>query len=360
MKIPIMIFAAALLAACPPPGTENPLNIDFYIINTSGEGQYIMYRDDSYLISPGERYFVEDPAPYSSVYFLNDAEAAKQGGGPADGTYFFTLPIGDLAEHWQSNGGRFSDELMGIFTAYPVQFRQKYDEKNEEIRYEWTFSIKENWRFTEETDSLEAELFSLTPSLVYMAADNDLYTAALADINEMEAGWNASAPLYVFLDPPQNSPFSQPMIFRIVHDETEEIVSPVVKMYVEEIDSASKDGLMAVLSDLGRAFDKLILWSHSTGWLPGGIDYNRIPLNDAAGAAEEDGSATSRTFGVDGTADSQMAVNDLASVFENFFSVRTLIFDSCRMGTVEVFAEFAGAKVEQIIAPAAVLETGGL
>ena len=360
MKIPIMIFAAALLAACPPPGTENPLNIDFYIINTSGEGQYIMYRDDSYLISPGERYFVEDPAPYSSVYFLNDAEAAKQGGGPADGTYFFILPIGDLAEHWQSNGGRFSDELMGIFTAYPVQFRQKYDEKNEEIRYEWTFSIKENWRFTEETDSLEAELFSLTPSLVYMAADNDLYTAALADINEMEAGWNASAPLYVFLDPPQNSPFSQPMIFRIVHDETEEIVSPVVKMYVEEIDSASKDGLMAVLSDLGRAFDKLILWSHSTGWLPGGIDYNRIPLNDAAGAAEEDGSATSRTFGVDGTADSQMAVNDLASVFENYFSVRTLIFDSCRMGTVEVFAEFAGAKVEQIIAPAADIETGGL
>ena len=55
-----------------------------------------------------------------------------------------------------------------------------------------------------------------------------------------------------------------------------------------------------------------------------------------------------------------MAVNDLASVFENFFSVRTLIFDSCRMGTVEVFAEFAGAKVEQIIAPAADIETGGL
>ena len=369
-KLLPLIFLLPVLAACPPlEEWEKLRGIEFYVENRSGEDVYIEYDGRAKIIRPSENFHARarDSRSASELHF--GREDLKRFGSfslPND-SCFFTIPIQKLRENWESNKGRFSDELLGIFTAYPVRIDSEYDERDGRQIYKWIFEVKDSWlaagKASEDRKSMPTEMYGNV--LVYMAADNDLYTAALNDINEMEAGWNASFTLYVFLDPPQNSPFNQPLIFRIVHDETDEIVSPVVKVFLQEIDSASKDGMVSVLSEAGFYFDKLILWSHSTGWLPENIDYNRIPLQDTPAGTADTGADTasriaSRTFAVDDTAGSRMSIRDLASVFELSFQVGTLVFDSCRMGTVEVFAEFSAAQIRRIIAPATDIDVGGL
>lgn len=369
-KLLSLIFLLPVLAACPPlEEWEKLRGIEFYVENQTGEPVYIEYDGRAKTIEPTESFHARarDSRSASELHF--GREDLKRFGSfslPND-SCFFTIPIQKLRENWESNKGRFSDELLGIFTAYPVRIDSEYDERDGRQIYKWIFEVKESWlaagKASEDSESMPAGIEGTM--LVYMAADNDLYTAALDDINEMEAGWNASVPLYVFLDPPQNSPFNQPLIFRIVHDETDEIVSPVVKVFLQEIDSASKNGMVSVLSEAGFYFDKLILWSHSTGWLPENIDYNRIPLQDTPAGTADTGADTasriaSRTFAVDDTAGSRMSIRDLASVFESSFQVGTLVFDSCRMGTVEVFAEFSAASIQRIIAPATDIDAGGL
>ena len=272
-KLLPLIFLLPALAACPPlEEWEKLRGIEFYVENQSGEDVYIEYDGRAKTIKPTESFHARDSR--SAYYELSfGREELKR--FSSSSLCFFTIPIQKLRENWESNKGRFSDELLGIFTAYPVRIDSEYDERDGRQIYKWIFEVKDSWlaagKASEDRKSMPTEMYGNV--LVYMAADNDLYTAALNDINEMEAGWNASFTLYVFLDPPQNSPFNQPLIFRIVHDETDEIVSPVVKVFLQEIDSASKDGMVSVLSEAGFYFDKLILWSHSTGWLPENIDY---------------------------------------------------------------------------------------
>ena len=106
--------------------------------------------------------------------------------------------------------------------------------------------------------------------LVYMAADNNLYKNAKADVAEMLLSEiPANSHLLVYLDAPERSENAYPQLLEIQQGN----MIPV-KQY-ELQNSASGEVLHSVVSDAITLFPSetygLVLWSHGTGWLPEGV-----------------------------------------------------------------------------------------
>jgi len=171
--------------------------------------------------------------------------------------------------------------------------------------------------------------------IVYMAADNNLDKYAWQNINKMESGMvtNENNSLIVYIDPENDGP----KIYDIKKDYSENIVSPVIKTYVEH-NSADPLILNQVLTDIIDMYPaksySLILWSHGTGWLP--------PMN------------TLRAFGEDNT--NEMDIRDLEVALP--FKFNYIIFDACMMGSVEVMYQLRN-KADYILAsPTDILTEG--
>ncbi len=147
--------------------------------------------------------------------------------------------------------------------------------------------------------------------IVYMAADNGLSDNALRNIDQMRSAFPSQEEnnLIVFLDLLDEPP----VIIKIgANSET------IVKEY-EELNSAATVQMRKVLSDIINLYPSdnfgLVLWSHSTSWLPAGC--------------------TTRSFGEDnGT---QMNLTDLAEALPIKFDY--ILFDACLMGSIEVAYE---------------------
>jgi uncharacterized protein YceK len=156
--------------------------------------------------------------------------------------------------------------------------------------------------------------------MVYMAADNDLWGDALADLEEMQRGFTETgAKLVAFLD----LPGEQPCIMEI---------SPALAAKVhtyEEINSANPAQLRRVVSDMVAMYPAgrygLVLWSHGASWLPAGVALNSF--GDNAGA--------------------QMNIPALAEALPVHFDF--ILFDACLMGAVEVAYELKD-KTDYLIA----------
>ncbi len=160
--------------------------------------------------------------------------------------------------------------------------------------------------------------------IVYMAAENDLSTDALADIEEMKKGfpetWNN---LIVFVDMTDKRPY----LLKI--EKEKEII---IKSY-PELDSADPITLAEVTREIMHLYpaDKygLILWSHGTSWLPVGMSL--------------------RSFGKDAGSGNISGINipELAKSLPLKFNF--ILMDVCLMGSIEVAYELKD-KADFIIA----------
>lgn len=155
--------------------------------------------------------------------------------------------------------------------------------------------------------------------MVYMAADNNLDTYALDDINEMEMALPIdSADVLVYLDRAPGGLPENPVILQITNDTRSEIYSPIIKS-LPESDSASVVNLSNFVSFCTTNYPSehymLVLWSHGSGWYPGFM--------------------SSMAFGVDDTDNGYgMDVTEIARSLASYH-FEILIFDACEMADIE-------------------------
>lgn len=124
--------------------------------------------------------------------------------------------------------------------------------------------------------------------MVYMAADNDLESAALEDLNEMEAAFydEEKITVLVLLDRSDlydnsNGNWSSTRLYKVKHDAngmnktivSEQLPCPELSLELShdsELDMSSKKTLSGLLSYSCRAFPAdryaLVMWGHGTGW----------------------------------------------------------------------------------------------
>jgi hypothetical protein len=182
--------------------------------------------------------------------------------------------------------------------------------------------------------------------LVYMAADNNLYRNAKADIEEMlQASIPPDVNLAVYLDAPAWSADTCPQLLHIHQGATP------VKQYGQQ-NSASGQVLQAVIGDAMSAFPAesygLILWSHGTGWLPEGA-YDSLTKGSAQHSL-----VSAQSFGRDGK--NEMGIIELAEALPTKFEF--IIFDACLMGGVEVLYQLRGKANTIVASPTETLVAG--
>ena len=174
--------------------------------------------------------------------------------------------------------------------------------------------------------------------IVYMAAENNLYSYAQSNINHMEAGYTKGN-LLVFYD---NSDKTE--ILKISQDSNSEIVSEVVWSYDGEFNSVDPENMNMILSWIIDRYPAdsygLILWSHGCSWLPG------TPQ------------PKTKWFGQDlGNGDIRMDIQDFyRAIPGNTFDY--IAIDACFMGAVEVAWELRSKTDYLIAAPTEILANG--
>ena len=174
-----------------------------------------------------------------------------------------------------------------------------------------------------EDESLISESVSRT-IIVYLAADNDLSTDALVDLEEMKKGFTETQNnLIVFMDILGTPPY----LLKIGKDK-----ESIIKSY-PELNSASPATLAEITKEIIHLYPAeeygLILWSHGTSWLPADISV--------------------RSFGKDVGSENNSGINipELAKSLPVKFSF--ILMDACLMGSVEVAYELKD-KADFIIA----------
>jgi hypothetical protein len=101
--------------------------------------------------------------------------------------------------------------------------------------------------------------------IVYLSADNDLATDALADLEEMKQGLSETGVnLIVFVDTWNEVPY----LLQIGQNK-----ETFIKSY-PECNSADAQTMQAVIQEIAEMYPAdeygLILWSHGTSWMPAG------------------------------------------------------------------------------------------
>lgn len=187
--------------------------------------------------------------------------------------------------------------------------------------------------------------------LAYIAAENSLSAAAVADVNEMLAAASTALHkgdrLIVYID---NTLL--PRIYEINSRTTATSASALtpVKAFDEELDSGSASTLAGIINWTinNYAADSygLILWSHATGWLPS---------NEAT--------APRRTFAVDNnlntTANTGTEMNiDSLALAVNDYHWQFILFDACFMQSMEV-ADYLNEATDFLIASPAEIPFDG-
>lgn len=187
--------------------------------------------------------------------------------------------------------------------------------------------------------------------IVYMLANNDLYSNALTNINKMESVWNNSfnGNLVVIIEPKDDD--HKIYVIEITHDnDIKSVNSPITKTYNDKRGVMSHD-MNYLISDVIKDYPSkkysLILWSHGTGWLPSNIvlSFTRsavVPIK-------------SKSFGESN--DVQMEIHELANgIPDNVFE--TILFDACLMGSIEVIYELKDKSNYIIASPTEILADG--
>lgn len=173
--------------------------------------------------------------------------------------------------------------------------------------------------------------------MVYMAANNNLASDAVDNINQMEEAYqDIDGKLLVYA----RIFGSKPTLYEIVHDQSPEIKSKVLKTYSEH-NSSDPLIMRMVFADLKNLAPSesygAILWSHATNWFP--ADSYR---------------PKTRSFGDDNF--NSMDVQDLQYALPH--DLDFLVFDACSMASVEVLYELKDVCPYILASPTEVLAVG--
>jgi hypothetical protein len=191
-----------------------------------------------------------------------------------------------------------------------------------------------------EKEEVQEPPLSLRTVLVYMAADNNLYKNARADIAEMlEAEVPASGNLVVYLDAPAWSEDTCPQLFSIRQGK-----ATPAKQYGQH-NSASGEVLQSVIGDAMSMFPAesygLILWSHGTGWLPEGA-YDDLTKSVPQSFGKEDNNEI-----------------DIVALSEALpAKLEFIIFDACLMSGIEVLYQLRNKANTIVASPTETLVAG--
>lgn len=190
--------------------------------------------------------------------------------------------------------------------------------------------------------------------IIYMAANNNLDSYARDNISDIKSGYVPGADddrallLFTHLSG------EEPVLKRLYKRESGEVFEQIISTYSGE-SSSDASTLSGVLREAEERFHAdsygLILWSHSTGWLPEGY-YDTHP---SGGVFFEDPYASIvKSFGYDNG--SEMELTDLASAIP--YKLSYIIFDACFNGGIETIYELK-EKADFIVAsPTEILATG--
>lgn len=180
--------------------------------------------------------------------------------------------------------------------------------------------------------------------ILYAIADNDLYTYAEKNIQDIENQWNShfDGNFVVALDIPAYARKKRPSVFKIEKDKNIEIIP-----YSADFQSSNPKTMKTILEKIKRQFPSekytLILWSHGTGWLPQDFDL------------QQDSDIPSKSFGKEKYA--EMSIFDLKEALPDS-GFETIIFDACFMASVEVLYELRQKSKFFIASSAEILQTG--
>ncbi len=178
--------------------------------------------------------------------------------------------------------------------------------------------------------------------MVYIAGDNNLSSAAIGDLNEMEkVGSNEKLNIIVQAEFSQQFSENMPsatLRYRIMQDnDTQKITTPSTEVVttVDGTDTNNQNmGDKNTLTDFIKWTTTnypakrymLVLWDHGSGW-----KFSRIKGGAIKGALE------------DTTSDSYMSLPDIATaVRDSGVHMDIINFDACLMGMYEVAYEFNG------------------
>lgn len=220
----------------------------------------------------------------------------------------------------------------------------------------------------------------------YMVADNNLYSYAEGDINEMEAAWSEGydGRLVVFLYPPAAASGyasggadydERPRLLLISRDDDQTTISSrVLKTYDRESDPTDPVVMGRVVEDAMKLAPAegyaLVFWSHGSGWLPKGAGQplkSALPPADdplwagsklagmasSGGAAVSDEGTTAYSFGQSGShGNNEMEIDELARALPAGIVFDFILFDACHMASIELAWELKD-HTDYLIASAA-------
>jgi len=190
--------------------------------------------------------------------------------------------------------------------------------------------------------------------LLYIAANNNLNSFALENVESLKSGYIPSVKDKNILLVYKHISGFKPELVRLFKDQSGNVVEDVVAAY-EDHNSASPETLKGVLNKMKTIFPSdeygLILWSHASGWLPKGM-YGSAK---APGARFDDPFASIvKSFGEDRGAEMEIAQLKGAITFKLDY----IIFDCCFMGGIEVAYELRKKADFIMAAPTEILATG--
>lgn len=215
----------------------------------------------------------------------------------------------------------------------------------------------------------------------YMVADNNLYSYAEGDINEMEAAWsdNYDGHMVVYLYPvassssyaPSRKDYNdKPRLLLVSRDNNTQVMSSrVLKTYGREQDPTDPAVMKQVIADameLAPADNyALVMWSHGSGWIPRGLGQ---PLKSALPAVGDPSWAGSKLEGMapetpaggiaysfgqsNSHGNNEMEIDEMAAALPDGTVFDFILFDACHMACVEVAWELRD-RTEYLIASAA-------
>lgn len=181
-------------------------------------------------------------------------------------------------------------------------------------------------------------------SLVYMVADNSLYSYATSDFEEIKEGYSeisdtSKYSLLVYIDD-----YSKPRLLHITKKKGK-VVADTLKAYSEQ-NSLDVDIMAAIINTALNAYPAdsygLTLWSHGNGWLPGTDQSGDESETKAFG---EDLDNNSNSDGV------QMDILDLKTALHECPHFGYIVFDACEMQGIEVAYELKSCTDYIIASP---------
>lgn len=205
--------------------------------------------------------------------------------------------------------------------------------------------------------------------LIYMAAENDLSRYIEDDLQELEQGFipdyfedgKGGSVLLIYI----NKRNDIPKLYRFSKEQTGDINRELIKEY-EEHNSLDDSVMTSVLTYAANLFpakyNGLVLWSHGTGWLPGGYYIKPYSVNKngmivQSASVVDPYSSLVKSFGIDEQyQDYEMEITDLAKSLPIHYSF--ILFDACLMGAIEVAYELKN-KTDYLISSSAEILAGG-